>query len=331
MVPDSDNNNCTVLSCLPGYEFNEFGSCQPCPFGTFSKSRGEACQPLTCPEGTRPPNSAATGVVDCLPPPLEKFLLWFVVGTILSVILIKMINVKYYPIANTQFVPLLGLQILDSVSDVVFIVSLSYEVPGSKQAGLLIPAVFFLVLPLALNFANMMRIFKKLLKNDLKFRSWCQVYKASALFCFGFLGMLNSELSALSSSRLFGLDFLNAPLDERHVLRLRQYGIITNVFEDLPQLIIQFVVVFSDKGSPIAQVFLSLPLPGSIFFFFCLYMVLFCLCSLSTIVKETTDSTTSVVPLLFVLAVFYRIVFTRTSLRDHGESYHVWTEELLSR
>lgn len=53
------------------------------------------------------------------------------------------------------------------------------------------------------------------------------------------LGALSVELLTLMESRLFHSHHFSAPLAETDVYKLQSLGLITNVFEDMPQIVIQ--------------------------------------------------------------------------------------------
>lgn len=61
---------------------------------------------------------------------------------------------------------------------------------------------------------------------------------------FLFCATMNAELASLMSSRLFYWPIFSCPLLDSDQTKLTSYGSISNILEDLPQIIIQGSVVF---------------------------------------------------------------------------------------
>jgi len=107
-----------------------------------------------------------------------------------------------------------------------------------------IPALIFLTLPILLNIFISGGLLNRALQND-DTRAAMKENPLPVVILFLFSFLHTEALSFLGSS---ALPVLNIPLSKEVKERLAVTGLVNNIFEDIPQLVIQ-VFVFVDSGS----------------------------------------------------------------------------------
>lgn len=220
-----------------------------CPAGTYSSKPGSTfCSP--CEEGS----VAGRGLPYCikcsddgLVPDLEtqtckpleeqETAAGLLIGSSTFIVVVLTVlfvwNYKKYPRSAPSVLPLLGVAVIDFISDILFIYSLSSAV--GRLSNLRSASIAFLILPMIVNAAYTIQFVKKQRRDTEAFVVWLKKYQLpSGLMMV--LGSLNLELLTLMDSKLFHHGAFSAPISEIVHFRLQSLGIVSNLMEDLPQL-----------------------------------------------------------------------------------------------
>eukprot|EP00924_Labyrinthula_sp_SR-Ha-C_P005106 snap_masked-scaffold_1-processed-gene-21.42-mRNA-1 protein AED:0.28 eAED:0.29 QI:0/0/0/0.5/1/1/2/0/941 len=120
----------------------------------------------------------------------------------------------------------------DFITDLMFALSLYYS-PNERVSNLFYFAVLFITLPIAVN-TTLVIIFSHKATKKKRIRKWIEKHDL-VYTCIQCLAIFSVETIALASTGICGLDM---PLTKYEIYRLRAYGVVNNVFEDIPQLVI---------------------------------------------------------------------------------------------
>lgn len=140
---------------------------------------------------------------------------------------------RRYPKARNIIVLTVALTIYDFVTDVLFVFS-----QRSENQALFISAMIFLAMPVIFNLVFLARLLTTAIQSDLGLQTWVKGnYATSAATVV--LALTNIESFALLHSNLFYKESFNAPFSEKVLHQLMIGGLVGNILEDIPQLVIQ--------------------------------------------------------------------------------------------
>eukprot|EP00808_Paulinella_micropora_P013975 g34513.t1 len=181
-------------------------------------------------------------VVSANPPP--SFTKWlYIIAAVLGgvCLVVILINKCKFPNAESLVMVSVFFSFLDVASDILFVVAASPAF-DSIIRHLFIPSIVFVILPLGLNIVAAYRVYTALQRDNKEFQKWQEKNeKGGGLFMF--LCAINTELGLVMDSKLLGMQIFHAPIPSAVAYQLEWLGIVQNVFEDLPQLIIQGIAL----------------------------------------------------------------------------------------
>jgi len=145
----------------------------------------------------------------------------------------------YYPDSRNTIVITISLAVYDIVTDILFINS-----QQASQSVLFIPALVFLVVPILFNVCVLGYTFVTSVLKEGTMETWLEGNYALAAIT-AIMSTTNVEVFNLLQSNLFGIESFRAPFPKRSVRILMICGLVTNVMEDIPQLITQILAASS--------------------------------------------------------------------------------------
>jgi len=140
-----------------------------------------------------------------------------------------------YPKARNIAILTVALTIYDFVTDVLFAFSEKTDSPT-----LFATYLTFTIVPMVFNFVLLARIFVSSIQDDHSMRGWLKNNHATTA-ATAVLALTNIESFSLLQSNLFHNDGFNAPFNEKVKHHLMIGGLMGNILEDIPQLIIQSI------------------------------------------------------------------------------------------
>jgi len=239
-----DRYNCKIFAsiCQNRGTCEEDGRCE-CE-GTGFEGPDCSLETITC-EINNPCLKGGTCIdlginqVTCLCPPLfagkvcEVELLTFIL-IVLGVLLLFLAYALLrwiFPQADNLILVTLTLALYDFITDCLFAASQS-------EKELLVPAVLFLAVPILFNLVALFFILFRTLRKSQGIEKWLEEnYGMAALGIL--LASTNIECVLLLSSNLFHSEKFRAPLGKKWTRLLFLLGVVGNVLEDIPQLLLQ--------------------------------------------------------------------------------------------
>jgi len=226
--------------CVPGNNSNDPATCD-CTGTSYQGAQCETkidpCASKTCLNGA---SCASTGdKAKCLCPPLflgsacevELLTLIFIPLGVLIVLIVYIILNRWFPQADNLVVVTISLGLYDFITDCLFAAS-----QGEKD--ILIPVVVFLAIPILFNLGTLLFALFKTFKSSPGLEKWLEENYGIAAGGI-LLASTNIECFLLLTSNLFYSEKFRAPLEKEWIRLLFVLGIIGNVLEDIPQLILQ--------------------------------------------------------------------------------------------
>jgi hypothetical protein len=207
----------------------------------------------SCPFGTEP--DIINQTCNLLEERVDIVLYILVVSSLFIFGSLYLYHLKYYKRSQPAVLGLMGLTLVDFISDWLFIYSLSSS--EGFLARLRIASMVFTLFPMLCNGALSFRSLRDQEVHNPSFLQWIKENQLSAAVATMF-GALNVELITLMESRLFHKPMFSAPIPEADVFKLQSLGLVTNLLEDLPQIIIQGLALSTGRVNPTTIVSMSL-------------------------------------------------------------------------
>uniref|UniRef100_A0A6A7FMN7 VCBS repeat-containing protein n=1 Tax=Hirondellea gigas TaxID=1518452 RepID=A0A6A7FMN7_9CRUS len=157
-------------------------------------------------------------------------------------------NGNLYSFANAS---LAAVVVTDFTSDIVFAWGLFVSTSSYRFISLI-----FLIVPMFLNVLMIFWMFRNEFKTS-AMDHWF-VDNDGAAIMIVILALSGTDVLFLMHSNLFGLKIFDAPASEKLLQRLTYTGLISNIFEDVPQLAVQLILLFN--GSTNIILFIAFPL-----------------------------------------------------------------------
>jgi hypothetical protein len=176
---------------------------------------------------------------DVRPDPVLATVLWVVFAILGLVVVLGVCFLRCCDKEHKPFVLMTAyLSTMDLITDIFFAMTLG---PFSVFTT---PAVILLVLPAVL---NVLFVFWFLLKEAGQYpvmHTWLND-RPLQVTIVALLSLGNAEVLCLLCSRIWFLDVFSAPFTDHGREQLRYVGLLTNIFEDIPQIIIQIMALGS--------------------------------------------------------------------------------------
>lgn len=124
------------------------------------------------------------------------------------------------------------LRFIDLMTDMLF----TFSVLGPSDP-LFLPAAVFLFLPAIVSFILGLMVVRRALKHP-AFYAWAD-RRSSVLGIMGLMSLCGTDVLRIFSSKMFNLSVFSAPLSPSIVRFVDVSGLVSNILEDIPQLILQ--------------------------------------------------------------------------------------------
>jgi len=154
--------------------------------------------------------------------------------TLLGVVVVLVVYAilgRFFPLANNLILVTLALALYDFITDCLFAASQS-------DKEMVIPAVLFLAMPILFNLVALLFSLSKTFKSSQGMEKWVEENYGMAAGGI-LLSSTNIECFLLLTSNLFHSKKFRAPLGKEWIRFLFLLGVIGNVLEDIPQLLLQ--------------------------------------------------------------------------------------------
>ena len=140
-----------------------------------------------------------------------------------------------YPKARNTVVLIVALTIYSIITDVLFLFSES-----SVSSSLFFPYLAFTIVPILINGVLLARIFVTTVRDDHAMQDWLKSNPATSA-AVAALALQKITSFSLLSSNLFYKEAFNAPFNEKLNRQLLIGGLLGNLLEDIPQLVLQSI------------------------------------------------------------------------------------------
>jgi len=168
-------------------------------------------------------------------------------GIALSVVVVIIIYIflrRYYPHAHNSIVIVLYFALLDFITDCLFVNSQS----GKEEKNTFYASLTFLVVPILFNLITVCFIFYRELAYNMEMQTWIS---NNYPFAAGLAVISATNVDSLTAleSRFLSKPWLDAPISQDFDNAIKIASLVGVFLEDIPQLIIQAYVAFSEPST----------------------------------------------------------------------------------